>query len=287
MNFKKIINKIWLASPKSVYDKLQKITDQTSSQSHQSTKIIKVTSGLAMGANLIMPIPIPETYKSMMDGTYEGFITEKMIGKIELEGKTVWDVGAHVGYQTFAFAKIVGAHGKVVAFEPNPNNVEWLKKNVDINPDIKDRIIVRSDALSNKIEKIKFNISKTTNDATSSGGYIASLTPPLPDSSYENFSTITIDAISIDELLSENGSAEKLPKPDLLKIDVEGAELNVLLGAKATIENLKPKLIIEIHTIPMMLYVSDFLKSAGYKLEIIDENDNNIFTKIIYAEYQN
>lgn len=254
-----------------------------------------VKDGYAAGTNLLMPNPVPETYQSMIDGTYEDCISKKLVEKfqqngIEIRGKTIWDIGAHIGYQSFAFAALVGKDGKVVAFEPNPNNIEWFKKNFAVNEEVAKRITLRNEAVSDTNDILHFSMSKSTDDATTSGGYIDSVVPPLPDTSYGNFSTEEIKARTIDELVEK----EKLPTPDIIKIDVEGAEYKVLLGATKTITDkqttrgsVKPVLIIEIHTIPMMLYVSDFLKNAGYTIEIIDEKDNNIFTKIIYAEYKN
>ncbi|MBP9819210.1 FkbM family methyltransferase [Candidatus Woesebacteria bacterium] len=281
-----LIDKIWSASPKSLYTKLRSFATgalaKSGSAGSAQSALVTIRSGFAKGLHMYMPVPTPPTYEVMVEGTYEHYITEKIVEKMQPGGKVIWDIGAHIGYQTLAFANIVGDQGKVVAFEPNLNNIAWLTKNIDRNPALKNRIIVRSEAVSDKTEQLTFNISKNTDDATTSGGYIANVTPPLPDSSYEQFSTVTVQATSIDELLAQG----ELPVPDLLKIDVEGAEYSVVIGAKNTLTTLKPKLIIEIHTIPMMLYVSDFLKSIGYAIEILDEKDNSIFTKVIYAEYQ-
>lgn len=282
MTLKEIIRKIWEASPKSIYLKLKKICAGPNKK-QSAYKTVKVKSVYAGDIYLAMPEVIPETYLPMIDGTYEKFMMDIIVAKISMRKKIVWDIGAHIGFQSFSFASMVGPKGKIVAFEPNPNNIDWFKRNLKVNPDLAGRIILCQEVLSDKREILNFKISKITDDATTSGGFIDSITPPLPDSSYENFSLIHMQAVTIDELTAK----EELPIPDIIKIDVEGAELNVLMGAEETIKTNKPIFLIEIHTIPMMFYIMQFLTDRGYKIDILDENDNNIFTKVIYAEYKN
>lgn len=58
----------------------------------------------------------------------------------EPEGKVLFDVGAYVGYITLGFAKLVGAEGKVLAFEPNSGNRAWLESQRNKNTSVQDRI---------------------------------------------------------------------------------------------------------------------------------------------------
>lgn len=65
---------------------------------------------------------------------HEPLMTE-IIKRETKEGDVVLDIGAHIGYYTLMFARLVGKEGKVFAFEPDPDNFTLLKKNIEINRD--------------------------------------------------------------------------------------------------------------------------------------------------------
>lgn len=274
---KSILKKLWTTSPQALYTKVRNSL-HIRRTGDSATRVVEVKSGYAKGAKLLMPSDIPVSFVSMVEGTYEESVIKKLQEHTSLEGKTVWDVGAHFGYQSFSFASAVGTTGKVVAFEPNPHNVETFKKNLKLNPSLAERITLFEYALSDTNEALSFNISKSPYDSTTAGGHLSSVTPPLPDSSYIDFSTIKIKAITSDTLISEN---TVLP-PDIMKIDVEGAELQVLTGALQLLKSRKPILVIEIHSLLMMFYIQELLKNSSYALKIIDEEEER-FTKTILA----
>ncbi|MCG2725697.1 MAG: FkbM family methyltransferase [Elusimicrobia bacterium] len=91
-------------------------------------------------------------------GVYAGesFMTE-FVKKVIKKGDIVLDLGAHIGYYTLIFAKLVGNEGKVIAFEPSPNNFALLKKNIGING--YKNVILKQKAVSNKNENIKLYLS--------------------------------------------------------------------------------------------------------------------------------
>ena len=89
-------------------------------------------------------------------GFYDQFQTE-IVKKIIKKGDIVLDVGAHIGYFTLIFAKLVGKNGKVFAFEPDPTNFDLLTKNVEING-YKNVILVRK-AFSDKTGKTNLFLS--------------------------------------------------------------------------------------------------------------------------------
>lgn len=275
---KNYTKKLWTASPQSIYMKIKEFISRQGKGGVSATQVVMVKDGYAKGVNLVMPIKIPKSYVSMINGMYEDFIIKKLKKHIELESKVIWDIGAHIGYQSFAFASTIGPKGSVVAFEPNPYNIQTFKKNIENNPILAKQIILKSEALSNKNGALFFKMGQSKNDATTSGGYLETATPPLPNSSYEGFSAIKVETVTIDSLISQ----QEIPVPDIIKIDVEGAELSVLQGGSNFIETHKPILVIEIHTIPMMLYVGEFLEMRGYSIEIID-GDSEVFTKNICA----
>lgn len=168
------------------------------------------------------------------------------------EGEVFVDVGAHVGRYTLALAKLVKNCGKVIAIEPHPKNYELLVKNIRKNGFT--NIIALNMAAWNKRGKIKLFTG------TMSG--VHSLKHDLQK--WHNFNTkrssLTVLAKPLDEILMEIGL-----KPNLIKIDVEGAEIEVIQGLEKTIKKNHPKIIIESWT-PNKVKLINLLENFGYKV---------------------
>lgn len=181
-------------------------------------------------------------------GSYEyekRILFEKEVSK----SSVVYDIGAHVGFYTLLASELVREGGRVIAFEPALRNLKYLKKHLEINHC--DNVIVVEAAVSDKSGSSHFNEGHN-----SSMGHLS-----------EN-GDLTINTVSIDELVG-NG---KIPTPDYIKIDVEGAELLVLKGAKSTLINYSPKIFLATHShrVPNVhIDCCNFLASLGYKLKPI------------------
>ncbi|MCV0399646.1 MAG: FkbM family methyltransferase [Nitrosarchaeum sp.] len=152
---------------------------------------------------------------------YEPVETE-IVKKYVKKGDVVIDIGAHIGYYTLLFSELVGEHGKVYSFEPDPENFELLKKNVDINKCSNVKLIQK--AVTEKKSKIKLYLSDE--DRATNRIYDAQLN--------DTSNSIEIDATSIDEEFRDMNM-----KIDFVKIDVEGSEEGVFQGMESTIENNK------------------------------------------------
>jgi FkbM family methyltransferase len=165
------------------------------------------------------------------------------------KGDTVFDIGAHKGGYTYWMKKAVGKKGKVIAFEPQ-------KKGADLLNFLFSRSNVHTEhlALSDKkeilqlfIQPQKFNVS-----------FEASL-----EDKYENSITETISSTTIDTYCQEH----KL-SPSFLKIDVEGHEQKLINGAARTLQNLKPKLLIEAEARHIgkeaLHHLFNYIESIGY-----------------------
>lgn len=209
-----------------------------------------------------------EAFKKMIDGSYDAFFYDYLKGKT-LENKTIYDVGAHIGYHTFCFAKLVGASGSVIAFEPNPFNRGRLETICSRNPDVAQNIHVVEFAVSDKCGDIDFNFSPNIEDLTSSGGFISGSYKPRSDKEYRHadFRRCTVMTITLDEFISKQNECKY---PDLIKIDVEGAEHLVLYGASELIKLKRPLLLIEIHSVVAMLKVSEYLFSLDYEFKLLE-----------------
>ena len=133
------------------------------------------------------------------------------------KGDTVVDIGANIGLFTLFFSKLVGTTGRVIAFEPDPENFDVLKKNIELN-EITNVTLVQK-GVSNKNESVKLYKSNV------SGGH--SLIKNEWAKEYTNIQTVTLDDYFRGEEI------------DMIKIDAEGFELEVIEGGKKLLENNK------------------------------------------------
>src|SRR5215475_4519706 len=180
-------------------------------------------------------------------GTYEPEQTQAF-QKIIKPGDVVFDVGAHYGYYTLLSSELVGAKGKVFAFEPSPGNIPRLKKHLDINHC--DNVQVIELALSDHAGTARFD-----NHAGSGVGHLS------PDGQIEVQIT-SLDAISA-----------KLPAPNVLKIDCEGAEIEVLKGGEKTIRSARPAIFLSTHGDDLKKTCFDELQNWGYLATCLHGDD--------------
>jgi FkbM family methyltransferase len=164
-------------------------------------------------------------------------------------GSEVWDIGANLGLFSLAAAAICGPNGHVLAIEPDGWLSDLLARTTAA-PGTRAAIDVVCAAAWREHALLPFNIavrSRSTNylsgfGSTQTGGSRSCrLTPAYP-----------LDAF-----------LEKFPPPDLIKVDVEGAEIEVLRGAKRCLKP-RPILLLEVSSENMQL-VSSILKPLGYR----------------------
>lgn len=181
----------------------------------------------------------------------------------------VIDVGAQIGLMTKLFADLVGEHGKVYSFEPTPQTYNVLKDTIKINA-IDKIVFPIQKAVSDKNGTAIFNVSDVDIDAANS---LSSFNRNHPTSGIE------VKVTSVDEFVKEMS----IDKINFLKIDAEGAEHFVLLGAKKTLEIHKPIINLALHPVALNNFNSslkgiyDFVNSINYKIihksKRIDEKD--------------
>jgi FkbM family methyltransferase len=143
-------------------------------------------------------------------------------------GDTFVDVGANIGLMSIFSSIKIGKTGQVIAFEPNPATNKILKENIELNGI--DNIKVESIALSDKSQ-----MGKIYDDFEVNRGAASLIKPSNPTNSYD----------VCEETFSNYFNSDT--KIDLIKIDIEGYELNMLKGAKGFLTNSKnpPILIVE------------------------------------------
>ena len=144
------------------------------------------------------------------------------------------DIGAHFGYFTLIASVLVGEKGRVIAFEPSIKNFDLLKQNIGNSKNIQ----VEKTAVSNSIRDIDFyefpNLYSEFNTLD--------ITQFENENWYRNSipTKITVSATTLDNIIKDN-----LLNPRIVKIDVEGAEFDVLSGGIQFFTNSSPLIVME------------------------------------------
>ena len=146
-------------------------------------------------------------------------------------GSVVLDVGANLGAYTVLFAQWAAPDGRVYAFEPAPESRAGLARQVELNG-VGDRIRIRGEAVAGSSGTATFQASGLRGD-NRLGVDVPGHDPGL-----------VVRTISVDDFC-----AREAIDPDVMKIDVEGAELEVLRGARETISRRGSRLtvFVELH----------------------------------------
>lgn len=168
------------------------------------------------------------------------------------KGDVVWDIGANVGLFMVAACELAGTHGKVFAVEPDPWLTELLRKSARLNASGA-AIEVLSVAVSDRPGIAALNIARRGR-ATN---FIASGAPSTQTGGVR--AAMAVAAVSLDWLL------QSWPAPNVLKIDVEGAEALVFAGASRVLREARPRILCEVSSANCDA-VTTALKSAGYTL---------------------
>lgn len=163
-------------------------------------------------------------------GTLEPPVQEAL-RRLLAPGAVFYDIGANVGFFTILGARLVGPGGRVVAFEPVPACARAVARNAELNGF--DHATVRAQAVG------------------AAGGSATLLV--VGEASWSHLAStgrhadvrdeLEVEVVAIDELVG----AGEIPPPDVVKLDTEGAELQVLHGMRATIAEHRPAIVCELH----------------------------------------
>jgi FkbM family methyltransferase len=222
----------------------------------------KVQAGPLRGSELLLPSATEGAWKEMVQGTFDAFLYEALAKDHPVRGTICWDVGAHFGYHSLALAAL---GGEVLAFEPNRYNAERLQANLERNPAIAKRVRHLGVAVSDQDGEMTF-VESGDLKGSSSGSHLASATPPLEGKHYRTFEHRTVPTVRIDSLVAKGEKA-----PDVIKIDIEGAEYLALKGGSQLLSEKKPLLLLEVHHICLMFHIQRYLLELGYTTNLLDE----------------
>jgi len=209
------------------------------------------------------------SFTILANGNYESLLERIILGLSELSNKFL-DIGANMGFYAIG-AALVNKNIEVIAFEPNPGIRNSLSENIRLN-NVERNIQILEFALSNFSGNANFSVPAFTG---SGGGSLMNLHPEegLP----------TEFSVSVEKL---DNLSTKTSGTDLVKIDVEGAEFQLLQGAMQTLKATRPTIVIELLRKWMNPFgttpqdVIDLLSDLEYVCFAVGENSLQQVTKI-------
>ena len=183
------------------------------------------------GAGEGLRFNVARSHSGFILGNHEPEVQE-LLESVLRPGMTYYDVGANVGFFAMIAARLLGPSGHVVCFEPLPENARQIEYNARLNGF--SNIAVRCEALGGSNRSDVFNTS-----VEPTWGMLSTVGKPPVQASGQ----ITVEVRTLDSLSGAGG----LPRPDVIKMDIEGAEAEALNGALATLGTARPILVIELH----------------------------------------
>ena len=202
-----------------------------------------------------------ELQRQIYFGLYERPLT-RHLRKVLRKGSVFYDIGANVGYFTLLASELVGGEGEVHAFEPVPANSELLARNIEQNTI--QNVILNEIAVSSEPGTLTLFLP----DVAINTGW-ASIVP-----SDRRHQELQVPTIALDDYVSRVG----VRSPDVIKIDIEGAEPRALAGMGALIRSEgAPDIAVEINSYLLQRSGLDSgaitvpLAQAGYALYRFEE----------------
>ena len=186
---------------------------------------VRIADGLGVGLRL----NAGQSNPAYAYGTNE-LPVQRALAQFVRPGFVSYDIGANIGFFTSILCKLVGPTGQVVAFEPLPANAALVRRNLRLNA-FENASVIEA-AVSAHSGTAQLQVS-----AYSGGSALATATPP-PDMT----GLLPVKTVAIDDLVAQG----QIKPPALIKIDVEGAEADVLHGLADTVRRHRPVIIYEV-----------------------------------------
>jgi FkbM family methyltransferase len=200
-------------------------------------------------------------------GSFEGAAID-LLKRLVHPGDIIMDVGANIGAFTLPLAYATGPAGYVHAFEPNPRVRERLRQNVALN-NLRN-VVVSASALGAAPGETTLYAPRHANQGQGSLS---------PRDGLDEEVRCTID--TIDHYVRDHS----LPRLDLIKIDIEGAELLALQGAAETLRKHRPCIYLEVSPDYLARFghsareLGEFLRGIGYELWRNDQVERRLIGK--------
>jgi FkbM family methyltransferase len=216
---------------------------------------VQVQHGPAQGIWLHLN---PRTGRDYFYGNVESEV-QTVLQKYLRPGMTVYDIGANIGFFSLLAARLVSATGRVTAFEADPEIVARLRENVERNQGAP--ISVEDKAVWASSRPVFFARADAEISPDRGLGHVI-------DNAAEKsaLSTIRIEAVSVDEYVRRSAA------PDVIKCDVEGAEVEVFRGATKLLEENHPLILCEMHGEQNRATLLKVFAGFGYRCEPCGKN---------------
>ena len=209
---------------------------------------VEIAGGVLAGRQMLLDLKSEKdywlgTYEPELQAAAEHFIHSDMC---------VYDVGANIGYITLIAARLNSPNGRVFSFEALPANIERLKQNIILNQ-LDNRVSIQHAAVVDESQKVTFYMhqSGAMGKAAGSAGR---------DEKYQQ--SMQVDGVALDDFIYK----EKQPKPDLVKVDIEGGEGMAMAGMRRILKEIRPLFLIELHGQQAARLVWEHLTANGYSL---------------------
>ena len=194
----------------------------------------------------------PRTGQSYLRGEAE-IASQEILSDRLRPGMVFYDLGANIGLFSLLAAHIVGAGGKVVSFEPDPEVAARLRRNIARNG-FTNVTVVESGVWSASGE-VNFLPADATSPDRGTGRFVTG----------ERASAAPVHCIALDDFIHETSA------PDAIKCDVEGAEVEVLCGAENMLRTARPWILCEMHSIANDRAARELLGRLGYSFQAVDD----------------
>lgn len=201
------------------------------------------------------------------DGYYTGKYDCKILDHLNTlikPGMVVWEFGVFVGYYTTIFSRWCGPNGKVVAFEPNPDNRARASENARLNGHTNTTFCPF--AIGGPLGTIDFIINSNTNSHIP-GVFVGATMEEYTSRVERKEKILRVECYSPDQLLERT----EIPKPDFIKIDIEGAELYAMQYMENICKTVRPLICLELHNPECDRAAFEFSQKHHYQIFVIEK----------------
>ncbi len=167
-------------------------------------------------------------------------------------GGCFYDVGAHIGFYSLMVERLMGGIGQVMAFEPDPNNVIELRENLSRNGFSGTEVVSAAVWSHSGVVKFQRSGAGHPEESTRRGAVVVSMAEPSDPN------LIDAEAITLDSFIQSH------PAPTMIKVDVEGAEVEVLRGAQELLQKARPVWMFEVHHQTAATLLEENLRQHDY-----------------------
>lgn len=181
-------------------------------------------------------------------GSYE-YEKQRAFQKAVKAGDVIYDIGANVGFYTMLSSILTGEGGHVYAFEPVSENLRDLRRHLELNGIVNCTVIDAAVAREDGEAHFQAAESRCERRLSATG-------------------TIPVHTVALDSLISQGS----IRPPFVMKIDIEGGEVECLWGAAETIKRFFPTIFLATHSPELYATCTGMLSDWGYRFRSLDEN---------------